>query len=299
MLGAAAAHLLGIDRIWPGEGSGSRRPQWFYVAGILEPASRYAPEIDSAVLVGFPAAEHVPRLRRPPLDDLRPYRRDRPASPRGGQPARRPGQPGKPQPGRRLPALGRAHRPGRRQGRARTPCSSASARSRCWSARSASPTSWSSRCWNAAPRSGCAAPWAPPAARSAPSSSPKHPAVPGRRGHRRHPGAAATAVYARGHGDATRHPARGLGWRPGRGRPDRRPRRVSARPPRRPAVSHPGAVGRAPTSCERSDHRRRMRDSKPEGVAPTRFPSLHPDRSGWSATLARASLGGRRPDAGE
>lgn len=41
--------------VWPGEriwvGS-----QWFYVAGILRPAV-LAPEIDSSVLVGFPAAE--------------------------------------------------------------------------------------------------------------------------------------------------------------------------------------------------------------------------------------------------
>jgi putative ABC transport system permease protein len=55
VLGAAAAKRLGIDRIFPGErilvGN-----QWFYVAGILRPAV-LAPEIDSAVLVGFPAAE--------------------------------------------------------------------------------------------------------------------------------------------------------------------------------------------------------------------------------------------------
>jgi putative ABC transport system permease protein len=55
VLGAAAASLLGIDQIWPGEriwlGS-----QWFYVAGILNPAT-LAPAIDTSVLVGFPAAE--------------------------------------------------------------------------------------------------------------------------------------------------------------------------------------------------------------------------------------------------
>jgi putative ABC transport system permease protein len=54
VLGAAAAQRLGIDRVFPGErvrvGS-----QWFYVAGILKPAA-LAPEIDSSVLVGFPAA---------------------------------------------------------------------------------------------------------------------------------------------------------------------------------------------------------------------------------------------------
>ena len=54
VLGAAAAQRMGIDRIWPGEriwvGS-----QWFYVVGILHPAV-LAPEIDSAVLIGYPAA---------------------------------------------------------------------------------------------------------------------------------------------------------------------------------------------------------------------------------------------------
>jgi putative ABC transport system permease protein len=36
-------------RIWAGN-------QWFYVTGILNPAT-YAPDLDSAVLVGFPAAQ--------------------------------------------------------------------------------------------------------------------------------------------------------------------------------------------------------------------------------------------------
>ena len=63
VLGATTAQLLGIDRIWPGEriwlGPSPTQGQWFYVTGILGsiPAS-YAPEINSAVLVGFPAAEH-------------------------------------------------------------------------------------------------------------------------------------------------------------------------------------------------------------------------------------------------
>jgi putative ABC transport system permease protein len=55
VLGAAAAQRLGIDRVFAGEriwlGS-----QWFYVAGILKPAI-LAPEVDSSVFVGFPAAE--------------------------------------------------------------------------------------------------------------------------------------------------------------------------------------------------------------------------------------------------
>ena len=63
VLGATTAQLLGIDRIWPGEriwvGPSPAQGQWFYVTGILRsiPAT-YAPEINSAVLVGFPAAEH-------------------------------------------------------------------------------------------------------------------------------------------------------------------------------------------------------------------------------------------------
>lgn len=60
VLGATTARLLGIDRIQPGMriwvGLGGPDGQWFYVTGILNPAT-YAPEIDSAVLVGFPAAE--------------------------------------------------------------------------------------------------------------------------------------------------------------------------------------------------------------------------------------------------
>ena len=62
VLGAGAAQLLGIDRIWSGERiwlcASATCPaggHWFYVTGILAPAT-LAPEIDSAVLVGFPAA---------------------------------------------------------------------------------------------------------------------------------------------------------------------------------------------------------------------------------------------------
>ncbi len=62
VLGAAAARLMGIDRIGPGlriwiDGQPGGQPggQWFSVTGILGPAA-YAPEIDAAVLVGFPAA---------------------------------------------------------------------------------------------------------------------------------------------------------------------------------------------------------------------------------------------------
>jgi putative ABC transport system permease protein len=55
VLGAAAAQRLGIDRIIPGERIWVDNT-WFYVVGILNPAV-LTPEIDSSVLVGFPAAE--------------------------------------------------------------------------------------------------------------------------------------------------------------------------------------------------------------------------------------------------
>ncbi len=55
VLGAAAAQLLGIDRVFSGERIWVGN-QWFYVAGILKPAA-LAPIIDTSVLVGFPAAE--------------------------------------------------------------------------------------------------------------------------------------------------------------------------------------------------------------------------------------------------
>ena len=54
VLGAAAAQLLGIDRIYPGERIWVGG-QWFYLAGILKPAV-LASAIDTSVLVGYPAA---------------------------------------------------------------------------------------------------------------------------------------------------------------------------------------------------------------------------------------------------
>jgi putative ABC transport system permease protein len=55
VLGAVAANRLGIDRVYPGERIWLG-DQWFYVAGILSPAV-LAPEIDTSVLVGYPAAQ--------------------------------------------------------------------------------------------------------------------------------------------------------------------------------------------------------------------------------------------------
>jgi putative ABC transport system permease protein len=59
VLGAVAAGRLGIDRIHPGERIwlvGETGGQWFYVVGVLRP-SVLAPEIDSSVLIGYPAAQ--------------------------------------------------------------------------------------------------------------------------------------------------------------------------------------------------------------------------------------------------
>ena len=55
VLGAAAAQRLGIDRIYPPERIWVGG-QWFYVAGILQPAVLVS-AIDSSVLVGYPAAQ--------------------------------------------------------------------------------------------------------------------------------------------------------------------------------------------------------------------------------------------------
>jgi putative ABC transport system permease protein len=55
VLGYAAAQRLGIDRIYPGERIWVS-DQWYYIVGILGP-STLAPEIESALLIGFPAAE--------------------------------------------------------------------------------------------------------------------------------------------------------------------------------------------------------------------------------------------------
>ena len=55
VLGASAASRLGIDRLYAGERIWAGK-QWFYVVGILKPAV-LAPELDAAMLIGFPAAK--------------------------------------------------------------------------------------------------------------------------------------------------------------------------------------------------------------------------------------------------
>ena len=96
VLGATTAQLLGIDRIRPGMRIWVGG-QWFYVTGILNPAVLCA----GAQLGGpgrLPGRGEVPGLRRASLEDLRPHHRERPGRHHaGGQPSRRRGQPGKPQ----------------------------------------------------------------------------------------------------------------------------------------------------------------------------------------------------------
>jgi putative ABC transport system permease protein len=55
VLGAVAAQRLGIDRVYPGQRIWLKN-QWFYVAGILAPATLSA-DIDTSALIGYPAAE--------------------------------------------------------------------------------------------------------------------------------------------------------------------------------------------------------------------------------------------------
>ncbi|MFZ1995632.1 MAG: ABC transporter permease, partial [Solirubrobacteraceae bacterium] len=55
VVGATAAQLLGIDHIYPDERIWVGG-QWFYLAGVLKPAV-LASAIDTAVLVGYPAAQ--------------------------------------------------------------------------------------------------------------------------------------------------------------------------------------------------------------------------------------------------
>ncbi|MFC5754637.1 ABC transporter permease [Actinomadura rugatobispora] len=55
VLGALAARRLGIERVHPGQRIWLKN-QWFYVAGILEPAT-LSTDIDTSALIGYPAAE--------------------------------------------------------------------------------------------------------------------------------------------------------------------------------------------------------------------------------------------------
>ncbi len=145
LLGATTAQLLGINRVRPGMrvwvGPGGTGGQWFYVSGILNRADAYAPEIDSSVLIGFPAADKYLGFDGHPSEiyvrttdtEAAVTRVDNllgpPANPEN------PSQVNVSRPSDALTARAED------RGRAPTPCSSASAPSLSWSARSASPTS--------------------------------------------------------------------------------------------------------------------------------------------------------------
>jgi putative ABC transport system permease protein len=70
VLGAAAAERLGFSRVYPGQRVWLDG-QWFYVAGILAPAT-LVPDIDASALVGYPAARrylgHTSMARGKPAD---------------------------------------------------------------------------------------------------------------------------------------------------------------------------------------------------------------------------------------
>jgi putative ABC transport system permease protein len=64
VLGATAAQLLGIDKVFPdervwitGTGANGNGGMWLYVAGILNPDA-LSPDVDSSVPVGFPFAQN-------------------------------------------------------------------------------------------------------------------------------------------------------------------------------------------------------------------------------------------------
>jgi putative ABC transport system permease protein len=130
VLGAGAAQLLGIDRIWPGERiwlTSSSRTMWFYVTGILEPAV-LTPTLDATIFIGYPAADKSssgPRSTRSTRST-----------------ASWPPRPTRKTQARRLPPSRRRHSSHRRKPRAlSTPFSSGWGRSRCLSGPSAWPTS--------------------------------------------------------------------------------------------------------------------------------------------------------------
>ena len=105
VLGAVAAERARRRRpgarVWLGG-------RWFTVVGILEPVA-LAPELDSAALIGFAAAEALFDARRRPVDGLR-ARGPRRGRARPGA-ARRDGEPRAPRGGRRSRPVRRARGP--------------------------------------------------------------------------------------------------------------------------------------------------------------------------------------------
>ncbi len=246
MLGAAAAQRLGHRPGLARRADLGRRPCGSTSPGILNPAV-LAPEIDSSVLVGFPAAENYLGFDGHPSTDLRPRARTSQVTAVDSLLAARPtrrtpaevdvSQPSAaltaqadaagrvqrpvPGPGRGRPA-GRRGRRGQHHGHlgAGTPLSEIGLRRALGATRGQIRTQFLSEAILLALLGGAAG-------------------VVARRARHRH----LRPRQGLGH----RHPARGLGRRPGRRPAHRRPRRAAARHPGRPPVTHPGPVD--PVTC--------------------------------------------------
>ena len=224
VLGAATAQRLGIDRILPGMRIWVGG-QWFYVTGILNPDT-YAPEIDSAVLVGFPAAEKYLHFDGHPSQIYVRTVDTQAATTAVDSLLGAQANPENPshvtvsQPSDALTAAGR------RQGRARHPVPR-TGRGRAAGRRD-----------RGGQHHGHLRPGTPLRDRAAPGAG-RHPrpdphpvpgrgdpAVPGRRRHRSHPRRGRHRRLRPRPRRARRHPARGLGRRPGRRPAHRRPGRA-------------------------------------------------------------------------
>jgi putative ABC transport system permease protein len=168
VLGATAAKRLGIDRVFPRERIWLGG-QWFYVAGILHPAV-LAPEIDSSVLVGFPAGETYLGFDGHPSTIYIRAQTDQVSAVHSVLAAtanpEAPNQVNVSQPSAALVARADAQS-------ALNGLFLGLGPSLCSSVPSGWPTSWSSLSSNAAVRSGCDAPLEPPKAISASSSCPR------------------------------------------------------------------------------------------------------------------------------
>ena len=239
VLGAEAAQLMGIDRIWPGERIWVGG-MWFYLAGILNPAT-LAPQIDTSVLVGFPAAERYLGFDGHPSEIYVRTVNTQAATTAVDNLLAAQANPENPERGQRLPALGRADRPGRRRGRLRHPV----------------PRPGRGRAAGRRGRRGQhhdhLGAGTPPGDRAAPRAGrhqrpDPHP-VPGR-GHPARPG----RRRRRGHRRRRRH--RRLRPRQGLGRSSSRPRRgpAASAPPSSSAPSPDSCPPSAPPACHPRRH---------------------------------------------